>query len=253
MRISILNQKGGVGKTTIATNLVYGLSRHDRTLLIDLDPQAHASLIYVKKPPERTVSDIFESRRNDIRDAVTSAMLQEQVVENLDLVPSTIKLASTSERLVSQHYREQRLHDNLSRLDEDYAWIIMDCPPNLGIITVNAIYAADVVLIPTIYGRYALDGISDLLDTIEEIKREGGADSWRILRNNYDVRTSSTNRYFEDELQDVQAHVMSTRIRTCQAINQAQIAGQPVAVFDPKGHGAEDYETLVKEISQWRI
>ena len=160
---------------------------------------------------------------------------------------SNIHLAVTAERLLHKHYRERRLHVHLETLTDAYDYIILDCPPNLGLITVNGIYAADELLVPVTYGRYALEGTADLLDSIREI-REGDWQGWWILRNAYDSRTSTTNSYVDAELQALSSHLMDTVIRRCEAINQSQIKGEPVEVFDPRGYGAADFAALTREV-----
>ena len=155
---------------------------------------------------------------------------------------------SAWERMIAQHYRERRLDTQLEKLGNTYEYIVLDCPPNLGVITVNAIYTADLFLIPTTYGRYSLDGIADLFASIEEI-REGEGDCW-ILRNAFDSRNRATNTYIDEQLASVRQHVLRTVIRRSEAINQAQINGEPVLTFDPQGHGAEDFRALTKEVLQ---
>jgi chromosome partitioning protein len=250
MKIAILNQKGGVGKTTVSVNLAYGLAQAGkRTLLIDLDPQAHATVMYCADiPRDRTIKEIFEHRNTELRELIAPASVHGASVERLSLVPSTIHLAVTAERMIAQHYREKRLHTHLEQLGDTYDCILLDCPPNLGVITVNAIYTADWILVPTTYGRYSLDGIADLFTSIEEIREGQGA--CRILRNAFDSRNRATNDYIERQLESVRPHVLKTVIRKSEAINQAQISGEPVLTFDAKGHGAEDFRALTQEVLQ---
>ena len=130
----------------------------------------------------------------------------------LEIVPSNIRLAVTAERMITEHFRERRLHTHLQDVENRYEYILMDCPPNLGVLAVNAIYTADLIIIPVTYGRYSLDGTADLLDSIGVI-REGGFSSWLILRNAFDARNRATNAYVNNELVNVDGHLMETIIR----------------------------------------
>ena len=249
MKITVLNQKGGVGKTTVSVNLAYGLAcAGKRTLLIDLDPQAHSTAIYCTAvPKESTVGAIFEDRSADIAQLLRPAEVQGQPAANLSIIPSNIHLAVTAERVISLHFRERMLDRALRRLEPDFDVILLDCPPNLGVITANAIYAADTILIPTTYGRYSLDGIVDLFASIEELRedRPGGR---FILRNSFDSRNRQTNDYIDRQLDGVRELLLETVIRKTEAINQAQISGEPIFTFDPTGYGAQDFDALTREV-----
>ncbi len=248
-KITVLNQKGGVGKTTVSVNLAYGLARAGkRTLLIDLDPQAHSSTIYCPKvPKDATIGALFENRLADLAKPVKPAEVKGEACENLWVIPSNIHLAVTAERVISAQFREQILDKALSHLAGQYDVALLDCPPNLGVITANAIYAADMILIPTTYGKYSLDGIADLFASIEVLRGDRTGER-HILRNAYDSRNRQTNDYINRELESVKELLLQTVIRKTEAINQAQISGEPIFTFDPAGHGSQDFEALTQEV-----
>ena len=251
MRIALLNQKGGVGKTSVAVNLAYGLALQGaNTLLLDLDPQAHASMIYCDDNPSSTINDIFEHRDAVLQPLIQPASVAGERVDILAVVPSNIRLAVIAERMITEHFRERRLHTQLQNIGDAYEHVLMDCPPNLGILTVNAIFTADLIVIPVTYGRFALDGTADLLESIDII-REGSETQWTILRNAFDARNRATVAYVDKELANVEANLMKTIIRRTEAINQAQIRRQPVYTYDPKSRAARDFTGLTKEIQEY--
>ena len=249
LRIVVVNQKGGVGKTTVATNLSYCLSKSGKkTLLIDLDPQAHSSVIYKKEiRPEHTIKEAFLDRFYDLKSIIFPAEIEGSVLENLFIAPSSIHLAVTAEQIASKIHREKLLCNHLNKIDENFSYIIMDCPPTLGVIAINAIYAADIILIPTTYGRYSLDGIADLFNSIEEIK-DGKVYKYYILRNSFESRNKTTNEFIDTQLRALEGNLFKTIIRKSEAINQAQINSVPVCIFDQKSNGSSDFESLTQEI-----
>ncbi len=251
MKLTILNQKGSVGKSTVTTNMAYCLSvSGKKTLIVDMDPQAHSSVIFCRDiPRNNTINELLSNKSFKTGDVVRQAVAgeDEQPVENLFIIPSNIHLAITAEQITTKIHREKLLYNHLKRIEKDFDFIIIDCPPAVNVLTVNAIYTSDVILIPTTYGRYSLDGIADLFQSIKEVKEEDDFAYW-ILRNSRDARTKLSNAFVEEQLAPFKKNLLTTVIRRNEAINQAQMNNEPVMIFEPRSYGAEDFKKLTREI-----
>lgn len=256
MKIIIINQKGGVGKSTVTVNLGYGLAaKKKKTLIIDLDPQAHSTVIFMPSIPSENINELFGNLKTDITTIIHPAKVvrntdkeeQETVIRNLSVIPSDIRLAASSESVITRIHREKILDNHLKKIGKRFDYILMDCPPTLGVLTLNAIYTADLILIPTNYSKYSLDGISDLFRVIAEVKESDSYD-YKILRNMKDARSKRTNEVIEEQLNQFGERLFGTIIRRSEVINQAQMTNQPVSVFDPGSAGAKDFAALTKEV-----
>jgi chromosome partitioning protein len=245
--IAITNQKGGVGKTTTAINLGASLAANDlRILLVDSDPQGNATTgLGVEKAS--TTSTIYTA-------LVGGGGLDEAVVTTdwpgLDLIPADKNLVAANLDMVDFADREYRLKQSLAGVRERYDYVLIDCPPALDLLTLNALIAADAVLIPIQCEFFALEGISQLMDTIDRIKDafshplkiEG------ILLTMYDDRTNLTRQVADDLKEFFHGDVLATVIPRSIKLAEAPSYGKPILIYDPRSRGAESYIKLAKEI-----
>jgi len=244
--IAITNQKGGCGKTTTATNLAAALALNGkRTLLIDLDPQAHASLgLGVDR--DLGMYDCLSSiskNRCGLKDIIVS------LSPNFDLAPSNIMLSTLDQELSDEIGRESRLWDVLKGLQNEYAACLIDCPPNLGLLTVNAIRAADRMIIPVEASRFAVDGVNRLLDIVDLVRdRLNHTVDFRVLVNNFDSRLRHSFTILNKIKTTFGSRVFNTIVHINVKVKEAQSTGQTIFQFDKYSRAAKDYYSLSREI-----
>ncbi len=249
--IAILNQKGGTGKTTTAINLSSGLAyKGKKTLLIDIDPQNHST---IGLGIEIVDQDLSISKVLSNQEGLLKEIIAKTYIKNLDMVPSHISLAKTAEQMYTKLYKESTLNRAIQPVKKNYDYIIIDCPPSLGVLTINALFASDLLIVPCQMSRYSLDGLSDLIDIVRAVKntsseKDTNMSCLRILLTMFDVRNKVTNDFILKELELFKNMILYTKIMKNEALNQSQIAQKSIFDFDPKSRGAENYENLTKEI-----
>lgn len=245
--LAITNQKGGVGKTTTSVNLGACLAQlNKKVLLIDIDPQGNAtSGVGVDK------GDLDESIYDVLIDEVdVESVIRKTKINNLDLLPSTIQLAGAEVELVSTISREIRLKRSLAKIKRDYDYIIIDCPPSLGLLTLNALTASDAVLIPVQCEYYALEGLGQLLSTVRLVQKHLNKKLMidGVLLTMFDARTNLGIQVIEEVKKYFQDKVYKTIIPRNVRLSEAPSHGEPITIYDPKSRGAEFYLELAKEV-----
>lgn len=244
--VAIANQKGGCGKTTTAINLSSALSLNNRkTLLIDFDPQAHAT-IGLNVNSDKSLYNVLSSLTNKklkIEDVIL------KIDKNLDLVPSNILLGTIEQELADQISRESRLFDVITNLTITYDYIIIDCPPNLGLLTVNAIRAAKEVYIPVETSYFALAGLNHLVEIIELIKdRLNHSVDYRVLVTIFDSRLKYSFKILDTVKRNFKDSLFDTIIHTNVKLKESQSQGCSVLDFDKYSRGSKDYFSLAREV-----
>jgi len=245
--IAIANQKGGVGKTTTAVNLSACLAyKGKKVMVIDVDPQGNTTsgLGIDKQNIARSIYEVI------INDESIEEALMPTMVENLFICPSNIQLVGAEVELVSVISRETRLKIALQDVRDNYDFIIIDCPPSLGLLTLNALTAADTILVPIQCEYYALEGLSQLMNTVKLVQRHlnPSLEVEGVVLTMFDARTNLSIQVVEDVKKYFRNKVYRTIIPRNVRLSEAPSFGLPIILYDPKSKGAECYLDLAQEV-----
>ena len=248
--LAVVNQKGGVGKTTTAVNISATLAKKGKkVLLIDSDPQGNAtSGVGIDKNVEKSIYDVI------INDVTIEETVMASNVKNLWVCPSNMNLAGAEVELVSMMSRELRLKEKLESILGEYHYIIIDCPPSLGLLTVNAFAAANSLLIPIQCEYYALEGVGQLMNTVNIVKKQLNKDLYieGVILTMNDARTNLSTQVITEVKSFFKDNVYKTIIPRNVKLSEAPSYGMPISVYAPLSKGAKCYEKLTNEILKGR-
>lgn len=245
--ICIFNQKGGVGKTTTNINLcAYLAMERYRVLTIDIDPQGNTTsgLGVDKSNLNESIYDVLVS---DVK--LKDSIINSELVQNLSLSPSTVELAGAEVELINKENRENIIKTKLKEIENDYDYVFIDCPPSLGVLTINALTCADSVLIPIQCEFYALEGVSQLMNTIQLVKKSLNKklDIEGVIMTMFDYRTNLSNEVLKEVQKYFKDKVYKTTIPRNIRLAEAPSFGLPIMLYDDKCKGAAAYVNLTKE------